>query len=101
MHPLKTLERPSSAIEAPASSPASADAGQGVGTIPEERNAMEWKSIAFFLDAFKAQRDGVSATPGAHTPVSGAAINFGGCAAPSTSIVPVGNTGTTYPRGEA
>lgn len=32
MHPLATSERPSPAIAAPASSPAPADAGQGVGT---------------------------------------------------------------------
>ncbi|WP_159912005.1 hypothetical protein [Pantoea sp. 18069] len=35
MHPIATSERPSSAIAAPASLPAPADAGQGVGTINE------------------------------------------------------------------
>lgn len=33
MHPIPTSERPSPAITAPASSPAPAHAGQGVGTI--------------------------------------------------------------------
>lgn len=33
MHPIESSERPSPAIAAPASSPAPADAGQGVGTL--------------------------------------------------------------------
>lgn len=79
------------------------------------RNRDQWLSVADFLtlqnlrivlkkrdQAAQAQRAGVSATPGAHTLVSSAAINFGGCEQARTShAVPVGNTGTTSPQGAA
>ncbi|MNV30268.1 hypothetical protein D3C71_1215310 [compost metagenome] len=71
--------------------------------LPVQRNASQWKAISYFLagievmargDAAAGKRSDADAAPRA-------AINFGGCAAPGTSIVPVGNTGTTSPRGEA
>lgn len=80
---------------------APAVAGQGVDT-PRNRNAAQWKSIAYFLAGIEVMARGAEGAPLAgKAPAPRAAINFGECPASATSIVPVGNTGTTYPRGEA
>jgi len=69
---------------------------------PVERNASQWRSIAYFLAGIEIMARGAEGAPLAgKAPAPRGAINFGGCAAACTSIVPVGNTGTTYPRGEA
>lgn len=79
---------------------------------PVERNSNQWRAIAYFLSGFEvlvSQRQNADGAGQAQrrTALGGVdaaaptAINFGGCAAPCTTAVPVGNTGTTYPRGEA
>lgn len=70
---------------------------------PVERNANQWRAIAYFLAGIEvlARGDAAAGKRSADAAAPRAAINFGGCAAPGTSIVPVGNTGTTSPRGEA
>lgn len=47
MHPIPTSERPSPAIAAPASSPAPADAGQGVGTCRRCAGAKTMRNLIF------------------------------------------------------
>lgn len=70
---------------------------------PVDRNANQWRAIAYFLAGIEvlARGDAAAGKRSADAAAPRAAINFGGCAAPCTSIVPVGNTGTTSPRGEA
>lgn len=69
---------------------------------PVDRNANQWRAIAYFLAGIEVMARGAEGAPLAgEGSARRAAINFGGCAAPCSTAVPVGNTGTTSPRGEA
>lgn len=76
--------------------------------MTETRNRNQWLSVASFLALQNLRtvlqqkaRRAEGAPLAGEEPARRAAINFGGRGAACTTSVPVGNTGTTFERGEA